>query len=70
MKKQRMEINNISIDLRDDQTRNFFIEKVGDCDDIEIPERLADQPISMIDCNKRTNLNSMKAIGASIEEMM
>ena len=68
--KARMEVNNVSIDPRDDPYRNYFIEQEGEpYEDPILPKKLADQMV-IIECNKRTNIESTRVLGLSIDQIV
>ena len=57
-----MEVNNVSIDPRDMQNRNYFLEQEGEpYPDRELPPDVA-EGLVYIECNKRTNLSCIAAL--------
>ena len=65
-----MEVNNVSIDKRDDPYRNYFLEKIGDpYDDRELPKELKGKVVRF-ECNKRTNLSCLQALELDVIDIV
>lgn len=61
-----MEVNNVSIDERDDIYRNYFLEVAGDpYDDVPLPVDVR-EGMCYLECNKRTNLSCVAALDIDV----